>query len=154
MTTLSLFPGAAIVPKCPANRCAVGRVRPQDFPPDNGALHLRSDSADDHKHVVVLRDDQHQRRVRRHLQRRIRVRRRRHGGARAIPRLRTSISDVCRQHGRFARAGRLFDGALVRFAGSDVGDGRRDPRRLFHIGSRSGVSAGEGSADEHLGKPH
>lgn len=66
--------GHPVVPQRAVGRRPIRRLRPEAVPPRHGVLHLPADPADDHQHVLVLRDDQHLGGVRGHLQRGVRLR--------------------------------------------------------------------------------
>lgn len=138
--------GHSVVPICASDRRAIGRVGPQVFLVGDGVLHVRAHPADDHQHVVVLRYDQHQRRIRGHLLHSVRVRSRRDHRGGAIARLRSSVCYLRGQHGDLARARRLPHGPVRRGAGGGGRHRRRGARRVLHHGGGAREPAREGAA--------
>lgn len=145
--------GHPVVPVGAVDRRAVGRVGPQVLPAGDRLLHVRAHPPDDYQYVVVLRHDQHQRRVRGHLLHRVRVRGGRDDGGGALARLRARVGDVRRQHGDLAGAGRVPDGPVRRGAGGGGGHGRGRAGRVLHHGGGAREPAREG-APERLGPGH
>lgn len=108
--------GHPVLPERPAGRRPLRRMRQEALPAHHRVLHLPAHPAHDHQHVLVLRHDQYFRRVRRHLQRGVRVRGRRHRREGALPGLRAGEWHVRRQHGDFAGPGGLSDGEVSKSA--------------------------------------
>ncbi len=139
-----MLKGDPLLFECPTHRRPLRHLGPQSLPGDHRLLHLPAHPPHRHQPHVVLRHDQPERLLCRHLQHRLRLRRRRHRRLEQIDGVRPRLRHIRRQPHHVARA-RLLPHPLLQRELRDRAGHRHSRVRLdFHHGGGARVPARKG----------